>query len=307
MRLRIAPLITVVALASSTSFAHAEGTVDVARSEYEEGSSDLEANHYAAAADHFARADELAPNPMVLELALRAAVRADAGVLSMTLADRADARGINSAVAKEARARFRNRTGRIIVRCPEGASCSARIDERDTPNETPQWVVAGDHVVELTVNGHVNRKILRVDPSATLDVRPLALSQALDAKPIVKNATESKPAATRPIPTAVYPLGAGAVAGLAVWGYFGLSGLYGDPGLQSLKKCSPYCAQRDADSVHRKLILADLGFGVGAASVVAALIVFVTRRERFTTTAAASGPSLSFDPRGVFAGYTWAR
>ncbi|HEX7664182.1 MAG TPA: hypothetical protein VF407_06725 [Polyangiaceae bacterium] len=298
-----------LALALPTIFvavsARADETVDDARSEYDLGSKDLDANRYAPAAAHFARADALVPNAVVLELALRTVLRSDAGPLAMELADRAETRGVDAALAKQARARFVRTTGRIVVRCPDGSTCSARVDERLVPNEAATWVTAGDHAIELTVDGHVDRNTLRVDPGATLDVRPLTLRS-----PPPPEASKSPPPSTttssRPVPAIVYGLGAGTLAGFGVWGVFGISGLYGSPSLRTLKECNPYCSQSDADAVHTKLLVGDIGFGVGVASTALAVVFYLTR-PRVTTTTTVGGPNVSFDAHGAYAGWTWTR
>lgn len=305
MRSRLARAAVVASLMLCAASARADDTVDEARAEYDLGSKELDANRYATAASHFARADELAPNPMVLDLALRAAVRSEAATLAMELADRADSRNIDGALAKQVRSHFARTTGRIVVRCPEGSTCSARVDDRIVPNDVPSWVAAGDHVVELAVDGHVDKNTLRVDPGATLDVRPVTLQSPPRAKaPAVVRSVSTT---TRPVPLLVYGLAATAVAGFGTWGIAGISGLYGSPSLRTLKECDPYCAQGTADAVHTKLLVGDIGFGVGAASTALAVVFYLTRPRVTTTTSSAGGPSVSFDAHGVFAGYTWTR
>jgi len=288
-----------IASGIGSGIARADESSADASTEYDLGAKDLDAKLYGSAAAHFARADELAPNPMVLDLALRAVVRSNAGPLAMELADRADGRRVDAAIAAQARARFALTTGRILVRCPTGSTCSARIDDRIVPNDVPRWVATGEHSVELEVDGHVDRNTLRVDPGGLLDVRPLTLR----VPPTRVVESPRRAVTTSHVPPVVYGFGVGALVGFGLWGSFGISGLYGSPSLHTLKACNPYCAQSDANSVHRKLLVADIGFGIGAASTALAIVLYLT----LSRIPDGDGPTVNLDAHGVYASYTWSR
>jgi hypothetical protein len=302
-RLSVGVLVAVFALSGQ---AWAADGVEAARAEYDQGAADLEAGRFTSAVEHFAKADELAPNPLALELALRATLRSDSAVLAMTLADRADARRVQPALARQVRARFAPQTGRVVVRCPESVACTARIDGRSMQPESPQWVTAGAHELELSFGEHVERNTIRVGPGATIDVRPFAAGDSAASRPAPvvtpeKPTERPTPTTTRPVPASVYVLGATALVGFGVWGYSGLSGLYGKPGVSSMKECRPYCSQKDADSVSQKLLISDIGFGVAAVATVAAIWLFATRPRVPVV------PEAAVVNHGFVAGVSWSR
>jgi hypothetical protein len=109
--------------------ARADGKAD-ARALYDQGAAAFNAGDYPRAASLLADADALAPNPMVLELALGASLRADDAVLGEDLALRLDARR-GSAAATELSTRvhdrFRSRVGRVRIVCRENRPCAAHL------------------------------------------------------------------------------------------------------------------------------------------------------------------------------------
>jgi hypothetical protein len=79
---------------------------------------------------------------------------------------------------------------------------------------------------------------------------------------------------SRPVPWTVYALGGFGLAALGVGATFGTIGIV-DRG--ALSSCTgSHCAD-DRDSVARKFLVADVAYAVGAASIVAALVVLLTR------------------------------
>src|SRR5687768_1985938 len=118
------------------SIAHAEPDVDSARSAYDRGAAAYDRGEYPLAAAELARADELAANDVALELALKAAVKAEDAPLAMTLAARADGRQGNAALRSArdaARARMASRTGRVVVTCLPSTICNATFDDVPYP------------------------------------------------------------------------------------------------------------------------------------------------------------------------------
>jgi hypothetical protein len=93
-------------------------------------------------------------------------------------------------------------------------------------------------------------------------------------------------AALRPVPWTVYVLGGLGLAALGTGATFGTIGL---AGRSDLRTCSgPRCPD-DKDAVARKFLVADISFAVGAASVVAATILYLTRPSK-TAPASSSAP-----------------
>ncbi len=75
-------------------------------------------------------------------------------------------------------------------------------------------------------------------------------------------------------PTAVYPLGVAALAGLGVFAGFGIAGIVQENDLRD-QPCAETntCSQSDVDSIDTKYLIADIGLGVGivSAGIAAAL------------------------------------
>lgn len=104
-----------------------------------------------------------------------------------------------------------------------------------------------------------------------------------EAKPVVvapappSVAPSAPPAATPGGP----PVGAWVATGVAVAGLatFGTFALMGTKDKQDLNDCKPSCAESERskrDSLKTKYLVADIGLGVGAASAVVAVVLFVT-------------------------------
>jgi hypothetical protein len=112
----------------------AQPSVDAeARAEYDTGAEAYEAKDFRRAAALFTHADELAPNPLVLKLALAAATQADDPLLGMTLVLRAEARAVDGSlaeVARHARSRFASRVGMVRVVCASRGKCHATVGSR---------------------------------------------------------------------------------------------------------------------------------------------------------------------------------
>jgi hypothetical protein len=79
-----------------------------------------------------------------------------------------------------------------------------------------------------------------------------------------------------PTPLGTYVLGGIGLAGLGVFGTF--AGL-GMAGKHTLDDCKPNCAQSDVDAVKLKFLVADIGLGVGVASLIVATVIYFTKGE----------------------------
>jgi hypothetical protein len=114
-------------VASAT--ARADDTAN-ARGLYDQGSAAYNAGDFPRAAALLADADAIAPNPIVLGLALSAALGASDAVLGEELALRADARSATGKLAEDAaraHSRFQAKVGRVRIVCARGLPCTARL------------------------------------------------------------------------------------------------------------------------------------------------------------------------------------
>jgi len=93
---------------------------------------------------------------------------------------------------------------------------------------------------------------------------------------------------SRPVPAGVYVFGGIGVASLAAGTFFALRGLSQKKDLDS---CKPSCNPDDVDALTRNYAIADIAFGVGIVSGVAALYLYLTRphAEVPASTAGVSG------------------
>ena len=101
-----------------------------ARAAYDDAAAAYDAKDFAVAAADFALADELAPNPSVLNLALAAAVRADLAELAMSLVLKAEARDMSDSMldlVRISRERFASRVGYLRVLCSPLRACTATV------------------------------------------------------------------------------------------------------------------------------------------------------------------------------------
>jgi hypothetical protein len=129
-----------------------------------------DAGDYARAAQELAKADGLAHSPVTLELALKAALRADDPVLTMTLAARATQRhsATLAAAADAARAKMEKRTGRVTLACAPATTCTATLDGIATEIGEPQYVLPGAHRIAFDTRGTHEEVAARVEPDARL-------------------------------------------------------------------------------------------------------------------------------------------
>jgi hypothetical protein len=86
---------------------------------------------------------------------------------------------------------------------------------------------------------------------------------------------DARPTATRPVPPAVYILGATAVVGLATFAILGLGGRATQNDLET--SCAPRCAKSDVDALQTRYLVANIGAVVGGLSAAGAVILFLVR------------------------------
>ena len=159
----------VVMLAFSASPAWAD-EVETAGTLYDRGVRAQAKGEYARAAALFARADDLVPDPIALEAAIRAAVLADDAPLAMSLVQRAGrasmAPRLTIAVGL-ARRKLGGRAGVLHVRC-EG--CSVRIDGRPVKANLDNWVAVGAHHVDVTVGDALDTREVDVPGGGRVEI-----------------------------------------------------------------------------------------------------------------------------------------
>jgi len=177
-------LVTMTLVASSVTASAQpqppQGDMAAARDAYDRGAASYDAGEYALAAQQLSRADAIVANDVALELALKAAVKANDALLTMDLAARADTRQSPALLAArdDARAKMGPRTGRVTVFCaPRTAACTATFDDGAFPVNQARWVLAGEHRVVVTDSASKSRQAfrVRVDPAAAVEVVPSAV------------------------------------------------------------------------------------------------------------------------------------
>lgn len=180
MQRRLALALTCAISIAYASTAHADqATLDAARQSYDRGAAAYDAKDYPRAAVELAKADELMANDVALELAIKAAVKADDPRLAMTLASRG-ARRSNAGVAaaaEQARQKMAGRTGTVIVMCPMRPSCSATVDGEAVHAGAPHIVLIGDHNVVVEGGGGPRDVLVaKVPPDGVAEMRASAPS-----------------------------------------------------------------------------------------------------------------------------------
>lgn len=169
----------VLAIMAFARVAHAEPTPAQL---YDRGAAAYDSGDYTHAVADLTRADAIAPDPITLELALKAALKADDAARGMELAERADTRRVPSAIsnlAAQARGRFAAHAGKVHASCD--TPCEPKLD--DTPMETTTWATVGRHTVTFVRGGKTDRVAVTVIAEKTIDAVPPPVTVA-SPKPI---------------------------------------------------------------------------------------------------------------------------
>ena len=205
---------TGLVLALALTFAAAPASADdaaahAAAREYDAAAAAYDRGDHAAAAAGFARADELVPNPRVLQLGLAAALAGSDAPLGMTLVERAesrkDATGPIAELAKRVRKKFASEAGRLRVVCPESAKCAVSVDGRPIEATAPVWLGTGAHAVSV-----------RTDAGAKLD-RDVVVSAGAIAEVVIAEARGAAPRIIVSAPANTAPRKEGGRDGLPPW------------------------------------------------------------------------------------------
>lgn len=140
---------------------------------YEAGAKAFGQSNYAAAAAHFAKADDLAPAAAALEMAIKSAILADDAQLAMRLAARAEGREPNASVAAQvtrAKEKFAAKVGRLTIQCP--APCDAKVGPEPAPVGVARVYIAGNHAIEITSAGASRVYAVQLSAGADLTWAP---------------------------------------------------------------------------------------------------------------------------------------
>ncbi len=121
--------------------------------------------------------------------------------------------------------------------------------------------------------------------------------------PAAASAAPSSSAAARPIPALAWVLGGVGVAGFAVLGGFGAISLGDENRLR--ETCAPHCPEADVHAIRVKHTIADIGLGVGVASLGVATVLFFTRPAVPATRTSSAGASLQVAITGNAASLQW--
>lgn len=167
--------ILVVALVSiAPRVAFAADVEEEAAAAYDRGASAFDRSDFVTAATELARADELAPNDVTLELALNAAARTTDAVAAMKLVERADKRAPGSkrltSAADAVRKRFASAVGRINVACTGEPACEAAVDDAPIQVNRATLVLAGKHRVTITRAGSREAHDVVIDGGKTVEL-----------------------------------------------------------------------------------------------------------------------------------------
>ena len=198
--------------ATSAVLASEPDFVSEARSAYDRGAAAYNEGNFAVAAAEFKRADGLVPNPAVLTMALKASLRVGDPVLGMTLVERAEGRA-DEALARTAalaHEKFVGDVGSLRIVCAPPLSCQATVDGDPASTGVKRWVLPGEHLIALTVDGTLEQHRVRIAPRDNEEVRP-----TVDVRPLARTHDSQ----LAPPPVGVSPtwfwIGAGVTATLA--------------------------------------------------------------------------------------------
>jgi len=197
-----------------------------AAAKYDEGVAAQARGDYASAAAAFTQADDMLPDPVALEAAVRAATLGDLATTAMQLTQRATRGSTTESLwraVEEAKARFESRVGALTIEC---ADCQAREGAVELPVNSERFLLVGQHVVELIVAGIGESHRVDILAGTVVVLRPLARVGAADvpspppSSPSQRSATGPDGASTRGWSPIWFVGGAALTAvagGLTVW------------------------------------------------------------------------------------------
>lgn len=242
---------------------------DDARTLFQRGQAAYAQGDYDAAITAWTRAYELDPRPLLqfnLSQALERLGRLEDAVTALGLyLDRADPQDVHQADARARQASLRERISRTSVTlsgAPEGATILVDAEDRGrTPHPDPIVVTPGSHTVVLELEGYESFTSSIVVPAG----QSVAIAVAMRAsqRGPVASAQESGPDLL--IPGILWGVGGAAVVAGAVIGGVALGEAQSAPGRES----------PEADSARGLALGADITMGIGAACLVAGVVVLI--------------------------------
>jgi hypothetical protein len=136
---------------------------------YDQGAAAYDAGDYDRALHALREADALAPNDVVLELALKAALQSTQPVTAMDTAGRAELRGGKfPALRQRVRSRFGRQVGKVRIVC---RACRPSLDGAPATPGVTRFVSIGQHEVSATSGGRQRTYSVRVSADALSELR----------------------------------------------------------------------------------------------------------------------------------------
>ncbi len=275
----------VLSVASWTTTVDAQDVRQRARQLYGEAQALFQAGNYAQAEASFRAAYEAVPNPVVLRAIASAQEHQGniAGAIQTLEHYLRDSPGATDRAEVEARlASFRARPAMVaIASTPPGARIL--VDGRDTGHVTPHEVSmpAGAHTIQLQLDGH-DAAEQTIEAQAATRVR---LEMALDAQadPLATTGGDEQAAEETTEPTNEGGGSSDPSAGVWVFAGIGAATLIAGTvfGFLALSEQSNFDTMPSNDTADRGetfALVADISFGVAAASVLAAIILYIVER-----------------------------
>lgn len=298
----------VVALAALLGVAPALARADdksAAGEAYDRGQRAFDAGRFREAAEEFRTADRLSPSAPALEAAIESASRADDPGLVMGLCETADGRPGDAhleGVARDARARFEGRAGKLLPRCSASSTpppCSLRIGNEPWTPGVARWIAAGDHVVVVDRGRGEERFAVPVGVRSTVEWSPPEPPPGQVAPP----PPVAPPPAQQPADSPGEPASAGGISPawffVALGGTVVLGGVATGTGVATLSEHDEFETAPTQDGRDSGLVLQNTTNGLlagaaacGVATIILAFVVDWSGGEP-ASTASARGVTLS--------------
>lgn len=173
---------------------------------YDQGAAAYDAGDYDRALHALREADALAPNDVVLELALKAALQSTQPVTAMDTAERAELRGGKfPELRRIVRDRFARQVGRVRIVC---RACRPSLDGAPTAPGVTRFVSLGQHEVRATSGGRERTYSVRVAADTVSELR-------IDEAPAADRGTLATPQRRDGVSPVWFWLGVGVTAAVA--------------------------------------------------------------------------------------------
>jgi tetratricopeptide (TPR) repeat protein len=325
---------SILVFASPT--ASAEGSAPAADEQSRAAARDLMAQGRAerakgdlqAALASFSKAHELMGVPTTLYEV--AATQADLGQLVLaydSLRDLEEAQSPNEPAAFErARKASRALLQTLETKLPvlyvsfdgfvDGESIDLTIDGKQVPLDTYKTTVRldpGDHVISARTRSAKAEETISLAESEKrellLELRPERLEPAQQRltrkqpgdRPHAEAGTSEKAGSAQKSPSLLLPIAGGvALLGVTTGTVFALMGRSNEKALRD--KCAPRCLDSSVQKVESMYTTANIGFGVGAAAAVSAVVIFALQATSSEKPAAWSRRKLSVDVASLAGG-----